>query len=68
MIDAPFTPDQVQILNERQCDVETLVPIAHPFTSPHRSDERHERCGGDLGHPTLARNRGNKAENPRCTC
>ncbi len=36
-IEAPFTPAQVQALNERQCHVDGSMPI-HPFTCPNRGD------------------------------
>lgn len=36
-IQAPFTPAQVQYLNERQCHVDGSMPI-HPFTCPNRGD------------------------------
>lgn len=34
-IHAPFTPDQVQILNERQLHVDGCIPL-HPMTCPNR--------------------------------
>lgn len=49
MIQAPFIPDQVQILNERQCHVDTMLPMFHPFTCPQRSDDVHDESGGDRG-------------------
>ena len=36
-ISAPFSPDQVQVLNERQCHVDGGVAI-HPFTCPNRNE------------------------------
>lgn len=36
-ITAPFTPVQVQVLNERQVHVDGGMPI-HPFTCPNRGD------------------------------
>ncbi len=36
-IQAPFSPNQVQILNERQCHVDGGVPF-HPFTCPNRDE------------------------------
>lgn len=36
-ITAPFTPAQVQTLNERQCHVAGSMPI-HPFSCPNRGD------------------------------
>ena len=36
-ISAPFSPDQIQVLNERQCHVDGGLAI-HPFTCPNRND------------------------------
>ena len=36
-ISAPFSPDQVQVLNKRQCHVDGGVAI-HPFTCPNRNE------------------------------
>lgn len=36
-VTAPFTPDQVQFLNERQCHVDGGMAL-HPFTCPNRND------------------------------
>ena len=36
-ITAPFTPAQVQVLNERQVHVDGSMPI-HPFTCPNRGE------------------------------
>lgn len=49
MIRAPFTPAQVQILNERQCQIETAVAMFHPFTCQDRSTSVHGEHGGDRG-------------------
>ncbi len=50
-IHAPFTPEQVQALNEFQTGVPVDNPwaVGHPFTCPHRSDGGHGQEGGDLG-------------------
>ena len=44
-ITAPFSPDQVQYLNERQCHVDGGMAL-HPFTCPNRNDGlAHGRIG-----------------------
>ena len=44
-VTAPFTPDQVQFLNERQCHVDGGMAL-HPFTCPNRNDGvAHGRIG-----------------------
>ena len=50
-ITAPFSPDQVQYLNERQCHVDGGMAL-HPFTCPNRNDGlTHDRVseGGERG-------------------
>lgn len=47
---APFTAEQVQRLNERQCHVEgPCAPPFHPFTCPQRGMGNHSNAGGDQG-------------------
>lgn len=50
LVSAPFSAEQVQRLNERQCHVEgPLAAPFHPFTCPHRNEPGHSSAGGDLG-------------------
>lgn len=50
VVSAPFTAEQVQILNERQCHVEgPFAAMFHPFTCRHRSEIEHDEAGGDHG-------------------
>lgn len=48
---SPFTLAQVQLLNERQCHVESVGPFGlfHPFTCPDRSNPGHGDEAGDRG-------------------
>lgn len=47
-LQAPFTPDQVQRLNEWQTGTHGSMPV-HPFTCANRSDGGHGTEGGDTG-------------------
>ncbi len=51
MIEAPFSDEQVQALNEYQVGAIVDWPMAsgHPFTCASRGDGQHSREGGDLG-------------------
>lgn len=49
MIEAPFSPEQVQALNETQCNIQGYGITSHPFTCANRTDGHHEFVGGDLG-------------------
>ena len=48
MIHAPFTPEQVQRLNEWQTQTGTNMPF-HPFTCGYRGESAHGQEGGDTG-------------------
>ena len=48
MIFAPFSPEQVQRLNEWQTHTGTHMPF-HPFTCGYRGETPHGREGGDTG-------------------
>ena len=48
MIHAPFTPEQVQRLNEWQTQTGTNMPF-HPFTCGCRGESVHGHEGGDTG-------------------
>ncbi len=62
-IKAPFTPAQVQTLNERQCRVDGGLPM-HPMTCPNRNDGvffDEARCEFDTSgatHSTVGGDRG----------
>ena len=45
---APFSPDEVQRLNEWQTQTNPGLK-GHPFTCPNRYDTPHRQAGGDLG-------------------
>ncbi len=47
-ITAPFSPDQVQYLNERQCHVDGGMAL-HPFTCPNRISEAHASHSSEGG-------------------
>lgn len=48
MIHAPFTPEQVQRLNESQTQTGPDMPF-HPFTCGYRDESAHGQEGGDTG-------------------
>ena len=49
-ITTPFTPDQVQALNEHQTNASQASVLAgHPFTCANRGDGNHGDEGGDRG-------------------
>lgn len=48
---APFTAEQIQAINERQCLVESIGPFGHlhPLTCSYRGQTGHGNEAGDLG-------------------
>lgn len=47
-VSAPFTPQQVDFINQYQVGVLSALP-GHPFTCPHRDAPHHGNEGGDTG-------------------